>query len=106
MLPELPEEPLLAAPVLVDVDVDVAVAAEPVVVAVVVATFFCSAAQKDENQTWMLLRPPASAVQALSQTPAVPVLKGVRRALLQKHEAYWATAAVVTAGGTQAPLAS
>lgn len=76
------------------------------VVAVFVARFFCSAAQYEENQTWMLERPPESAVQASSQTPAVPVLNGAISALLQKQEAYWATGPLVTAGGTQAPFAS
>jgi hypothetical protein len=59
--------------------VDVLLLELPVVVAVVVATSF-TLAQKLVYQAWMLLSPPesAAAVQALSQTPAVPVEKGVR----------------------------
>ncbi len=56
----------------------------------------------------MLLSPPwsAGAVQASSQTPAVPVLKGATRLLAQKQAAYCSGRPTATAGGTQAPLAS
>ncbi len=60
------------------------------------------------NQLWMELRPPWSgaAVQAVSQTPEVPVLKGATRLSWQKQAAYVPGSAVGCAGGTQAPLAS
>lgn len=81
-------------------------AAVPVGVAVVPAISAAFTEQKLENQVWMLARPSETVVHALSQTPDVPVLKAETSELLQKHSAYVARAAVETAGGTQAPLAS
>jgi hypothetical protein len=62
--------------------------------------------QKLVYQLWMLLKSAGFVAHAASQTPAVPVLNGARRASPQKQLSYVSGSAVVTAGGTQAPLTS